>query len=308
MKKVLVTGGSGFIGCAIVPELAQSGMQVFVVDNLSVGRREFLDLPDSQFFETDIREPSALNEVFSQVNPSYVVHLAANHYIPYCNQHPYEASRTNIEGTINVFSCCKQLDSLDGVMFASTAAVYPILDNAITEEEKSGPLDIYGLTKHAGEHLSEGFHALSGVPTLICRFFNALGRNETNPHLVPEIHRQLVEGKRVIELGNLEPKRDFIHTTDMARAIRMLIEAGLPGLSVFNIGSGKEYSVKEVVNTFSKVIGESIQVEQDPQRMRKVERMHMLADVTKLRQAIEWEPRYSLEAGIADLWAHPLSI
>jgi UDP-glucose 4-epimerase len=133
------------------------------------------------------------------------------------------------------------------MFFASTAAQYPICDDPIPETQQTNPLDIYGLSKLAGEHLMNEFHLQTSIPTIIFRFFNAFGSNETNLHLIPEIQRQVNSGLRTIELGNLEPKRDFLHTDDMARAIIILLNKFDSGRDVFNLASGQEYSVIDVV-------------------------------------------------------------
>ena len=133
---------------------------------------------------------------------------------------------------------------------------------------------------------------------VICRFFNAFGPNETNPHLIPAIEDQLRNGSREIQLGNLEPKRDFIHTADMARAVVGLLKAEIPSGEVFNLGRGIEYSVREVVDAFAKCLGEEIVITQDPARMRPSDRMHLLADNSKLMEAIGWRAEKSLEEGV----------
>jgi UDP-glucose 4-epimerase len=136
---------------------------------------------------------------------------------------------------------------------------------------------------------------------VVGRFFNAFGPNETNPHLFPTIQRQILDGARTLKLGNLDPKRDYIHTEDMSRAMSALLSAGITGYDTFNIGRGIEYSVREIVEAFERQLGEKLTIEVDPARVRKVERMHLLADVRKLKQVTGWEPQWGIDEGVATL-------
>jgi len=299
--KTLITGGAGFIGSAVVPALKKEGHDIYVLDNLSFGNRDFIDIPDSHFFLADIRDAKKVEELIGELQPEIVVHLAAIHFIPYCNQHPFEAADTNIRGSMNVLNACKSLPALKKIFFASTAAVYPIDDEAVSETHELLPLDIYGLSKLTGESLCKEFWHETGIDTVVCRFFNAFGPNETNPHLIPEIENQLREGLRTIKLGNLTPKRDFIHTYDMAAAVRQLLKLEHIGYDIFNLGRGIEYSVVEIVEAFSRQLNEEVHIEVDPARVRKVERQHLLADVNKLKKVAGWEPVWDIDEGIKNL-------
>ncbi len=298
---ILVTGGAGFIGSAVIEKLQSLGHSIHVIDNLSFGNRKFLTIPDTHFHNVDILDSVTIDSLIQAISPDWLIHLAAIHFIPYCNQNPAEASRTNIQGTINILSAARKLKKLEKVFFASTAAVYPIVDQAIPESHSPEPTDIYGISKLAGEHLMNEFYLQTSIPTIIGRFFNAFGPNETNAHVIPEIQRQVNSGARTIQLGNLDPKRDFVHTSDMAIAISKLLDKFNTGIDTFNIGRGIEYSVKEVVQAFEQVLGEEITIQVDPARVRKVERMHLLADISKLTNFIDWEPQVSLSQGIATL-------
>jgi UDP-glucose 4-epimerase len=299
--KVLITGAAGFIGSAVVPELKKEGYEIYVLDNLSFGNREFIDIPDRQFFLADIRDAERVEEVLCDLQPEIIVHLAAIHFIPYCNQHPFEAADINIRGTMNVLNACKKIPALKKLFFASTAAVYPIANEAVNENYKVLPLDIYGLSKLTGEYLCKKFNIETNIETIVCRFFNAFGPNETNPHLIPEIEKQLREGFRTIKLGNLTPKRDFIHTYDMATAVKQLLKLENIGFDIFNLGRGIEYSVIEIVEAFERQLNEKIKIEIDPARVRKVEREHLLADVSKLKRVAGWEPVWGIDEGIKNL-------
>ncbi len=301
-KKILITGGAGFIGSALINELVKFNYEIFVIDNLSFGNRDFITIiPDTHFFKIDILDKNAIDECIGSINPNIVAHLAAIHFIPYCNQHPFESASTNIRGTMNVLDAIRKISSVEKIFFASTAAVYPIVDVAISEHNALLPMDIYGLSKLTGERLCNEFHLSTNIPTIICRFFNAFGPNETNAHLIPEIARQILEGKRIIELGNLLPKRDFIHTYDMANAVHLLLEKFDKGIDIFNLGRGEEYSVTDIVQHFRKALGEDITIHVDPERVRAVERMHLLANINKLKTFINWKPVIAPSEGIKTL-------
>ena len=300
-KKVLITGGAGFIGSALSKHLQEEGHEVFVLDNLSFGKRALAGVPDDRFFNADIRDRAAAQKVLDETRPNIVLHLAAIHFIPYCNQHPAEAADININGTINVLESAGTKGSVEQVFVASTAAVYPIADGAMVEEHALGPMDIYGTTKLATEKIASEFHLRTRMPVIVGRFFNAFGPNETNPHLFPEIQRQVLGGARTLKLGNLDPKRDYIHTEDMSRAMSALLGKGMNGYNTFNIGRGIEYSVRDIVAAFERALGEKLSIEVDPARVRKVERMHLLADVRKLKQATGWEPKWGIDEGVATL-------
>ena len=297
--KILVTGGAGFIGSAVIAHLQKFNHEIFVIDNLSFGNRKFINIDDNHFFLADILDEQTIDKIIGQIKPDYIIHLAAVHFIPYCNQHPYESSNINIRGTMHILKAAKK-HKPQKVFFASTAAVYPIYDHAVSETHITGPMDIYGLSKLTGEHLCNEFHLETKIPVVVCRFFNAFGPNETNPHLIPEIQNQVLEGKRIIQLGNLTPKRDFIHTFDMANAVDVLLQNINEGIHTFNLGRGIEYAVTEIVDAFSVAIGEKIEIEVDQARVRKVEREHLLADVTKLK-SIGWLPKIGIEDGIKTL-------
>src|SRR3989339_542721 len=301
MKRILITGGAGFIGSALIKELQQQAYEIFVIDDLSFGSRNFIDIKNANFYKISLLEYEGIKKIISRLNPQYVVHLAAIHFIPYCNKNPLIAVNVNIKGTINLLDSLRGLRNLKKLFFASSAAVYPVYEKALKETCRPNPIDIYGLTKLTGEYLCREFYLRTKTPTIICRFFNAFGPNETNPHLIPEIQKQVNAGKRIIKLGNLTPKRDFIHTFDMAQSVRLLLEKFRRGVDVFNLGSGSEYSVVEIVRAFERQVGEEIKIEVDSARVRRTDRMHLLADISKLRKFINWTPQIGIDEGLKTL-------
>lgn len=283
-SKVVVTGGAGFIGSHLIRYLLNEGAEVLAIDNLFVGKKEFIS-DGCLFKELDIRFKEA-KEVIWNFKPDVIVHLAAIHYIPYCNENPGETFDVNVMGTRNLLEACEAK-----FFFASSAAVYPPLNGAL-REDLHGPIDIYGKTKLIAEDLVK----LHNKKAIIARLFNVYGPNDTNPHLIPEIVNQIKEGKRKIELGNLTPRRDYIHVDDVCKAIITLLKHDKEG--VYNIGTGVEYSVNGIVEVVNEILGEEIQIVQDKRRMRKVEREHLLADITKIQNETGWKPKIKLKDGL----------
>jgi UDP-glucose 4-epimerase len=299
-RTVLVTGAAGFIGSALCRRLTSRGYRVIGYDNLSRGRREHLP-PDVHLIEGDIRDAARVSDTVSAWKPDWVIHLAAMHFIPDCLAHPQDTMDVNVDGTCRVLESCLGT-SVRAVVFASTAAVYAPSDLPHVEGESPlGPLEVYGQSKLEGEQLAAAFHQKSGTPTIILRLFNAIGRNETNPHVVPHIFESLKDSD-VIRLGNMTPCRDYIDTRDMAAGI-MAAAKRASGLDLFNVGTGVASSVQDIVDRLEHILGRSITVLQDSTRMRTSERMMLVADIGGIRRATGWMPRFSLDESLTDMVA-----
>lgn len=298
-RNFLVTGGAGFIGSRVVRELSEAGANVLAIDNGFSGSDSLIP-DDIQFKQIDIRS-DRLEEVVLDFDPNGIVHLAAIHYIPYCNKNPEEAFDVNVMGTRNILDAARKLSNLETFVFASSAAVYPPQDEAHTESGETGPMDIYGETKLVGEDLMKLYNEDEKIPTAAVRLFNVYGPNETNDHLVPAVLKQVQQGDRQIELGNLSPKRDFIHVTDVANAITTLLKDFDGSFRTFNVGTGTEYSVREVVEQTSTALGEEIEIVQDEERIRDSDRPHLKADISRLRTEFNWEPNVDFVTGLEDL-------
>jgi UDP-glucose 4-epimerase len=297
---VLVTGAAGFIGSALCHRLRSLNYAVVGYDNLSRGSRRFL--PDGvRLVEGDIRDGEAIARAISETVPDWVVHLAAMHFIPDCIARPAETVAVNVDGTSRVLEACRG-SSVRNVIFASSAAVYTPTDSLCVEDETPiGPLEVYGESKVAAERLIEAFHAETGVATSTLRLFNAIGRNETNPHVVPHIFESLQAGD-AIPLGNVAPRRDYIDTRDVAGAIVAAGESA-QGARVLNVGTGAAYSVEDIVARLREILGREIRIVQEPSRMRATERMVLAADIARITRVTGWTPRISFEDTLKDLVA-----
>lgn len=303
MDRVVVTGGAGFIGSHLVESLLESGADVLVVDDFRLGEREHLGDggPAGRLtvIEGDIRSAEDLRPV-ADFAPDAVFHMAALHFIPYCNAHPQEALDVNILGLDAVIRAVRSAP-LRAFVFPSSGAIYGFGDEPWPETAPARPDEIYGISKWMGEQIMARFHAdRPELRTVVARLFNTYGPRETNPHVLPEVMKALRAGK-TIELGNLWPQRDLIYVTDTAGALVAAAQGG-PGLEVFNVGTGTGTTIEDVMETIGEITGQPVDVRQVPERMREGDG-HLVSDPQKLMQATGWKPEYDLEAGLRQLLA-----
>jgi len=308
MTRVLIIGGAGFIGSHLVRLCLERKCQVWVYDDFSTGRKEFLPNDSAlHVVEGDILNTKCLSNTIGESNTDTLYHLAAIHHIPTCEKRPERALRVNIEGTQSVLSACAQ-DLVPRIIFTSTGALYdPASTGPLVETSPVEPQDVYALSKLAGEQLVQYHVSRRGGQGIVARLFNTVGRRETNPHVVPAIMAQLAAGSRLIKLGNLHTRRDYVHVEDVADALFILGSMSVEqSLDIFNIGSGQEYSVAELVDLCSRVIGEPIKITTAAERRRKVDRPSQLADLAKIQQATGWKPKRKLEQALCEIWEEAL--
>ncbi len=300
MERILVTGGAGFIGSHLVDSLLDSGNDVLVVNNFSLGRRAHLRHPGRPgtltVIDGDIRSAADLRPV-ADFAPDTVFHMAALHFIPYCNAHPAEALDVNVLGLDMVIRAVRR-SPVKTFVFPSSGAIYGFGDDPWPETAPPRPDEIYGISKWVGEQVMTRFHEdRPEVRTVIARLFNTYGPRETNPHVLPDIMKRLHQGE-TIELGNLWPKRDLIFVTDTAAGI-VATAAGQAGLEVFNVGTGCGTAIQDVLQVIEEITGNPLDVRQVPGRIREGDG-HLISDPHKLT-ATGWKPEYDLEAGLRRL-------
>jgi UDP-glucose 4-epimerase len=178
--------------------------------------------------------------------------------------------------------------------------VYAPSDRSHREDNPTGPIDIYGLSKVFGEMLVTAFHKESGIPTHVARIFNVYGPGDNNLHVIPEILEQLAAGS-VLQLGNLDARRDYIHASDVARALELLLEESTAPFEIFNLGTGRAYSVAHIVELFRSCLDREIRVESREERLRPVDRPFLQADIGRMSETFAWTPQIELRRGLAEL-------
>ncbi len=300
----LVTGAAGYLGSYVIDTLLSQDRQVVGLDNLAWGNKEHIDrLADDErfsFANVDVTDTAAVTSVVQEQGVTDIFHLAALHFIPAAVADPSLAVRINVLGTQSMLDAAKS-GGVERMAFASTGDVYSPSDDAHHEDLEPAPFNIYGLTKLQGEQLIRNAQRSTDTKFLVARFFNLYGARETNPHIVPEIVDQLKAGSGVLRLGNLEPRRDMVPVHEAGRALVEALGAASEPITTVNIGTGTAHRMGDLVDTLVELAGTGATVETDPDKVRASERMHLQADVSKLRELIGWAPSPDLAAGITAL-------
>ncbi len=299
MKKVLIIGGAGFIGNNLAKKLMDNGYQVFVYDNFSSGKISNLKfLNKARIIKGDIVNHKKITNCVKKIQPNAVCHLAAIHYIPDCNKNPQRTHKVNIDGTLNVLEAISALNPKPFFIFISSAAVYANSSKALREDSKTKPICIYGETKLVGEKITKQICTKNKIPFTIVRLFNVYGPNDGIPHVIPRIVAQIKDRKENLELGNLRPKRDFIYVDDVNDALYKILEYRPKG-KVYNLGTGKEYSIKEIAKLFIKFLPKkNLVILPKKKLIRKRERLHLKADISKIKEGLGWYPKTSIKKGL----------
>lgn len=303
-RLVFVSGAGGFIGSHLVEELAGRGARVraFVRYN-SRGDWGFVHQLAPQVQERievvagDLRDADAVSGAMRGTAVAF--HLGAMVSIPYSYVHPREVADTNVFGTLNVLTAARDL-KLERVVHTSTSEVYGTAQYVPIDEKH--PLvgqSPYSASKIAADQLAESFHRSYDLPVAVARPFNTYGPRQSARAVIPTIISQAIAGERIF-IGAKHPTRDLNFVTDTVRGFLRVAECAEAVGQVINLGSGREISVGDLVDTVVRLVGRRVEVTFDATRLRpdrsEVERL--LADNTKARQLLGWAPEVSLEEGL----------
>lgn len=294
-KRVLITGGAGFIGSVLASACVEAGYQVTIIDNLSTGRLE--RIPDeAEFYNLDILDPEVV-EVFLKDQTDTVFHLAAQVSVPRSLASPVNDAVQNVAGTIAILEACRK-SGVRKVVFSSTAAVYGIPQRLpIFETHPLQPLSPYGVSKRACESYLHLYKGLYGLDYTILRYANVYGPGQYaggECGVLSAFMHRLASGASVKIFGDGEQTRDFVFVNDIARA-NLLAAKGPSGLTV-NISTGVAVSVLDLVAILEEQLGAPIELEFENERPGDIRYSCLNSDAAG--QQIGWQPQITLSEGI----------
>ena len=283
MKNIIVTGHDGFLGSHLVPEL-QKKFNVIGVSKTRYNQK-------ITQLKKDICKISYL-DFPGKIN--YIIHLAAITDPIYCQKNPKECFNVNVNGTQNILELARRKDSK--IIFFSTSHVYGIPKKLpVKEGDPKHPNSIYSDSKLDAEIICESYSRTYGLDVSIARLFSVYGPNSSSHLVVNSIINQLLKNK-VIQLGNVNSRRDFIYVTDVIQAIKIILKT-IHGFNDYNVGTGKSYSILEICEILKKISKKNIPVKSIKSKIRKNDLSKIVCDPTKI-QNLGWKSKIEISVGL----------
>jgi UDP-glucose 4-epimerase len=298
MPTALVTGGAGFIGSTLTRMLLERSYAVRVYDDLSSGSREHLEGLDVELLVGDIRDLESLGQACRDVDT--VFHLAAGAGVVDSIERPIENFDLNARGTLLALWAAKQA-GVRRLVFSSSNA--PLGDNAYpaSEDKPVAPLSPYGAGKATGEAYCSAFFGAYGFGAVAVRFSNAYGpRSGRKSNVIPLFIRRIMAGEPLIVYGDGTQTRDFVYVTDLAGGLIRAAETPGAGGQIYQLASGVETSLNELVAMLGNVSGREPQVVHEPPRAGEIQRNYSLVD--KAREQLGHAPEVALRDGLQRTW------
>ena len=294
--RTLVTGGAGFIGSSVVEELCKLGADVTVMDDFSFGDLENIRKFNVRIMCGDLREEEAVTKAVK--DQEVIFHIAARPFIPLCYTRPRAFFEVNSLGTLNLMLAALKEDP-EFIVNVSSSEIYGSAQYVpMDEDHPTRPQSTYAVSKLAADRICFTLYKEHSLPVCLIRPFNTYGPRETHPYIIPEIISQFARSN-TIHCGNLEPTRDFTYIDD---TVMGLILAGRRKEAIgeaINIGSGTEIKMRDLVYLIAKLMDvENPNIVEKKSKIRPFDVNRLLADNTKAKKMLGWEPKIGLEEGL----------
>jgi len=298
VKRLLVTGVHGFVGRTLA--------RMLETEPRLAGWR-LLDAPPT----ADLRDPDDAALLVGRHPPDAVIHLAAQSWVPDAFRDPAQTLATNVLGTLHLLQALQASSFRGRVVYVGTGDVYGLVpENALPVSETFVPVprNPYAVSKLAAEALCRQWTITESMDIVLARPFNHIGPGQSERFVVSDFARQIAaivrgEHEPVVHAGDIDVTRDFTDVRDVVHAYFALLASGAPG-ETYNVCSGRERSIRGILDRLAEIAGVAITVETEPARLRKAEQRRMCGDATKIRTATGWEATTPLDASLAQMLEH----
>ncbi len=298
--RYLVSGGAGFIGSNLVESLLAAGREVRIIDNFITGKRENLaDLSGYELIEADIRSLDSCRAACHGID--YVLHQAALSSVPRSIDEPIAANEHNIVGTLNMLMASRE-NGVKRVNIAASSSAYgdsdvlPKVETMIPQ-----PMSPYAITKLTCEYYAASFWKIFGLPTIILRYFNVFGKKQDPDSayaaVIPKFTSMMLKGKSPVIFGDGEQSRDFTYIEDVIQANARGVCAGQEAFGqVFNVAYGERITLNRLYRKLQELLECDIEPSYEPFRPGEV--LHSLADISKARRLLDYNPQVNVIQGL----------
>ncbi|QYR52736.1 GDP-mannose 4,6-dehydratase [Lysobacter soyae] len=294
VRTLLVTGASGFVGKHVSNAALEERLDWRVLP-----LKKGLDLRDMRSLSTWIKANHF----------DGVLHLGAQSFVPRAFENPEETLEINLLGTLHLLQSLSQVGFSGPFVYVSSGDVYGAVPEGtlpISEELRPAPRNPYAVSKVAAEHLCLQWQRTEGIKAIIARPFNHIGPMQGSSFVVPSVASQIIEAKRKkcsraeISVGNIDVTRDFTDVRDVVAAYARLLEDGRAG-EIYNVASGKERTIRELIESLSVLAELPVTLRSDPAKMRSGEQRRVVADTSKIQRDIGWRAAIPMEQTLKDI-------
>jgi nucleoside-diphosphate-sugar epimerase len=310
-EKILVTGGSGFIGNHLIPELVKLEYDVYSLERYVTGRYVLGGRRAVKTFFGDLRDHFAVRKIVREVQPDVVVHLASISPVSYSYDHPIEVMETNFLGTVNLAeSCLREVPHFEHFLFAGTSEEYGNhSDMPLKETTELRPCSPYAVSKVAADKYLQYMRDAYNFPVTVLRNFNTYGRKENAHFVVERITVQMLRGKNVT-LGDPKPVRDLLYIDDHVNTYITCLRNEKAIGEAFNFCTGHGTSIAQLVEIIEKLTDFKAQVIWNTIPKRPFDAAILIGDYSKAKRLLGWKPRFTLKKGLKDtikFWKEKIS-